>query len=127
MADLTTTDGLQLHFSPDAVTAVADHDADTLQAVTTVYGLMAGQVKVGEGAEEFLRRIGVAKSFAKFTRLDDTFIWINCTAVTVIRSPIPDEYSPLARAVVSVGSLTQAVKETLVHVKQMVNAHGGKL
>jgi len=127
MADLTSVDGLQLHFDPAAVTAVADHDADTLEPITTVYGLIDGQLRLGEGAEAFLDRIGVAKSFAKFTRLNNTFIWINCTAVSVIRGPLPGEFPAVAKAVVTVGSLNQAVRETLVQVKQMVNAHGGKL
>jgi hypothetical protein len=127
VADLTTIEGLQFHFDPAAVTAVADHDADTLQAVTTVYGLMAGQLRLSETPEAFLNRIGVASSFAKFTRLNDTFIWINCTAVSVVRSPLPGEYPAVAKAIVCVASLTQAVKETVAQVKQMVNAHGGKL
>ena len=47
--------------------------------------------------------------------------------VTVVRSPVPDEYPPSARAIVLVGGLTQAVKETPFEVKQAVNARGGKL
>ena len=127
MADLITMDELQFHFDPGAVTAVADHDADTLQAVTTVYGLTDGRVRIAESAEGFLTRIGVGSSFAKLTRVNGTFIWVNCAAVTVVRSPVPDEYPPSARAIVLVGGLTQAVKETPFEVKQAVNARGGKL
>ena len=46
---------------------------------------------------------------------------------TVIRSPLPYEYAAVAQAVVSVGALTQAVKETLNQVKEVVNARGGRL
>lgn len=127
MADLTTIDGLQFHFDPSVVTAVADHDADTLDAVTTVYGLSDRPLRLAETAEGFLARIGVAQTFAKLTRLNDTFIWVNCVAVTVIRSPLPYEYAAVAQAVVSVGALTQAVKETLNQVKEVVNARGGRL
>lgn len=127
MADLTTTDGLQFHFDPGAVTAVADHDADTLQAVTTVYGLIDAPLRVAESARGFLTRIGVAASFAKLTRVNGTFIWVNCAAVTVVRASDPDEYPPSARALVSVGGLTQAVRETPAEVKGVVNAHGGRL
>jgi len=45
--------------------AVADHDADTLQAVTTVYGLTDGRVRLTEIPEGFLAKIGVAQSFVK--------------------------------------------------------------
>ena len=127
MADLTTIDGSQFHFDPSAVTAVADHDADTLQAVTTVYGLMDGRLRLAEDAEQFLGRIGVAQFFAKLTRVNDTFIWVNCRAVAVIRSPLPDEYPAAINTVISVGTLTQGVKETLAQVKVAVNSHGGKL
>jgi hypothetical protein len=127
MADLTTIDGLQFHFDPSVVTAVADHDADTLQAVTTVYGLTEGRVRLAETPEGFLARIGVESSFVRLTRPNDTFIWINCAAVTVVCSPPPDQYPLAAKALVTVGTLTQAVKESPVTVKQEVNARGGKL
>ena len=127
MADLITMDGLQLHFDPSAVTAVADHDADTLRRVTTINGVADGGLRAADSPEGFLTRIGVAPSFARLTRVNGTFIWVNCLAVSVIRPPTRDEYPPSARALVSVGALTQAVRETPAEVKEAVNAHGGKL
>jgi hypothetical protein len=127
VADLTTIDGLQFHFDPGVVTAVADHDADTLQAVTTVYGLTDGRVRIAESPEGFLDRIGVAGAFVRLTRPNDTFVWVNCAAVTVVQSPPRDQYPPVARALVTVGGLTQAVKETPLAVKEAVSARGGKL
>ncbi len=127
MADLTTIDGLQFHFDPSAVTAVADHDADTMRAVTTVYGLSDGRVRLAESPEGFLARIGVAQSFVRLTRPNDTFIWVNCTAVSVVRSAPHDQFPVTANALVTVGTLTQAVRESPGEVKQLVNAHGGKL
>ena len=127
MAELTTIEGLVFHFNAGAVTAVADHDADTLQAVTTVYGVTDGQLRIGESVGGFLRRIGVAGSFAKLTRVNGTFIWVNSGAVTAVRASDPDEYPASARALVSVGTLTQAVRETVAEVMRVVNAHGGKL
>jgi len=127
MADLTTTDGSTVHFDPGAVTAVADHDADTGDAVTTVYGLSAGLYRIGEAVDGFLTRIGVAASFVRLTRLDGTFIWANVKAVQTVRTPLVDEYGPQAQAVVAIGSLTQAVTQTPDEVKQIVNAQGGKL
>ena len=127
MADLTTLDGLQLYFDPAAVTAVADHDADTLEAVTTVYGLTGGRLRLAEKPEAFLARIGATKSFAKFTQLTDTFVWINCIAVILIRTPRPDEHPAAAQAVVVAGSQSLVVKESPTRARQMVNAHGGNL
>ncbi len=127
MADLTTLDGLQFHFDPSVVTAVADHDADTMRKVTAVYGLSDGQVRIAESPEGFLARIGVAQSFVRLTRPNGTFIWVNCTAVSVVRSAPPDQFPATARALVTVGTLTQAVREAPLEVKQLVNAHGGKL
>ncbi len=127
MADLTTTDGLEFHFDPSAVTAVADHDADTLQAVTTVYGLSDGRLRIAESPEGFLKRIGITQSFAKLTRPNGMFIWINCTAVAVLRPPPRDQYPASAHTLVTVGALTQAVQESPTQVKQIVNEHGGKL
>jgi hypothetical protein len=127
MADLTTIDGLQLCFDPSAISAVADHDADTQQAVTTVYGLTAGRLRIAESVDALLNRVAAAKNFARLTRLDGTFIWVNCIALKVIRSPLPGEYADGAKTVFSIGTLIQAVKQTLPEVKLAVNACGGKL
>lgn len=127
MADLTTVDGFQFCFDPSAITAVADRDANTGEAVATVYGLTAEALQVREGVEPLLARVGLAQKFAKLTRLDDSHVWFNCAAVKVIRAARPDDYEPTARTVVLMSTFTEAVKETLPQVKQIVNSRGGKL
>ena len=127
MANLTTIDGLQVHFDPAAVTAMADHDVDTGQAATMVYGLSAGAYRIAETVDGFLTRIGVIKTFAELTRTNGTPIWVNAKAVATVRPPLPGEYAPGAASVVTVGSLTQAVTEAPAAVVQAVNAHGGQL
>jgi hypothetical protein len=127
MAELTTLDGLQLFFDPSAIAAVADHDADTQQAVTTVYGLTAGRLRISESVPDFLNRIAVTSAFARLTRLDGTFIWVNCAALKVIRSPLPGEYADAARTVFSIGTLIQAVKDSLADARVAVNSPGGNL
>ncbi len=127
MSDLITIDGLQICFDPSAISAVADHDADTQQAVTTVYGLTTGRLRIAERVDALLDRVAAAKNYARLTRLDGTSIWVNCTALKVIRSPLPGEYADAAKTVLSIGTLIQAVKETLVEVKLAVYSHGGKL
>lgn len=64
MANLTTTDGFKTYFDAGAVAAVADHDINTGDAVTTVYGLGPGQYRIGETVAAFLARVGVAANFA---------------------------------------------------------------
>src|SRR5262249_10969676 len=127
MAEMTTTEGLQLFFSSGAVAAVADRDVDTGIAGTTVYGLMAQPLRVREGVEAFLARIQLAASFASLTRLDDTPIWINCTQVALVRPALPGEYHPDAKTCLRVGGLTIAVKEPPAQVRLTINAHGGTL
>ena len=63
MASLTTLEGLRFFFDKGAVTAVADHDIDTQEDVTTVYGLTAGRLRLAETPEGFLSRIGVLANF----------------------------------------------------------------
>jgi hypothetical protein len=127
MASLNTIDGLHISFDPSAVTAVADHDADTGDAVTTVYGLAGGRARIAESVHAFLRRIKVEANFGKLTRPNGTLVWINCKAVSAVRPPLQDEYGPDVRAVVSVGALTQAVKETPADVVRIVKALHGSL
>ena len=127
MASLTTIDGSQISFDPTAVTAVADRDADAGDAVTTVYGLTGGRVRIVESVHAFLHRIGVEANFGKLTRPNGTFVWINCKAATAVRPPLEGEYGPNAHAVVSVGTLTQAVQESPADVTKVVRAHHGSL
>ncbi len=127
MAELNTTDGLPFYFDPSSVTAIADHDEDSGEAVTLVYGLTSQGLRLREGAAAFLARIGGTKKFAKLTRLDGSPVWVNGAAVTVIRPPFQNEYSPAANAVIPIGALTQAVQETPAQVRHLVNACGAKL
>lgn len=129
MADLTTIDGLHIYFDPAAVAAVADHDANTHQAVTSVYGLAAfpGFYRINETVAAFLTRIDPSQHFAKFTNLDGTSVWINCKSVTVVRPPVTGEHGPQAQAIIMVDALTSAVTETPNQVQQAVHAHGGSL
>src|SRR5882724_1944041 len=103
MADLTTTDGFQYIFNPDSVVAVADHDAATGQAVTCVYGVTSGTLKIGEPVAAFLGRIGVAANFAELTQANGSPIWISAPAVGFITAPLPGEYAAAVKAVISAG------------------------
>ena len=51
MATLTTTDGIQITFVAKAVSALADHDASTGEAVTCVYGIIEDVLRISEFVE----------------------------------------------------------------------------
>ena len=126
MAELTTVDGGKFTFDPASIVALADHDANSGQAVTCIYGLSAGQLKINEPAGAFLDRIGIASSFAKLTRPNGSLIWINGKAVSTLRAPLPGEYVSGVQTVISVGSLTQGVTEDMAAARVAINACRGK-
>jgi hypothetical protein len=125
MADLTTVDGVQISFDSAAVSAVADRDPITGSAVTCVYGVTGGMLKIAEGVDAFLGRLGIANKFAKLNRPDGSPVWINAPGVKTLRAPLPNEYPPSARSVISVGSLTQAVTQDVPTAKAALNALRG--
>jgi hypothetical protein len=127
VADLTTTDGQQISFDPAAVAAVADRDADTGAAVTCVYGLSPGVVKIPEPVSAFLGRLGIVGKFARLTRPDGSPVWIDAAAVSLLRAPLPGEYPPNAKCVIRAGALTQAVTEDPATASAAIQASGGHL
>jgi hypothetical protein len=127
LAKLTTISGADIEFQPGSVAAVTDHDVETGQAVTTLYGLGAGRVEIAETVEGFLTRIGVLQKFAKLTRPDGSPIWVNAQAVGLVRAPLPDEGPDSARAVVSIAGLHQAIRETPAEATEAIDAHGGDI
>jgi hypothetical protein len=127
MAELTNNQGMQFLFDPKAVSAIADRDADTGEAVTVVYGLTAGPLRMAEPVDAFLNRVGLTPVFAKLTRPNGSAVWISCKGIKVARPPLADEYAPAVRSVLALGTLLQGVAETLAEVRQAVNAHGGSL
>ena len=127
MATLTTVDGLQITFAPKVVFAIADHDANTGFAVTCVYGVTKEALQISEPVQEFMKRVRIAKDFAQLTRPNGFPIWINGSAVSSIRSPLPKEYVAGVNTVVFTDDLTQGVKESPADVAAAVNDHGGDL
>lgn len=127
MSQLLTLEGVQFYFNVAAVTAVADSDADTGERVTTVYGLAAGRLRISISPERFLQSVHAPDQFVELTRLDDSHVWINASAVAVIHSPVRDEDSGGANCVLPLGGIRLAVKETLEEVRRLLNAHGASL
>lgn len=127
MPQLMTLEGIRFYFEALAVSAVADSDADTGERVTTVYGLAAGRLRISDSPEKFLQSAHAADKFVELTRLDDSHVWINVSAVAVIHSPVGEEDSAQANCVIPVGGIRFAVKETLDEVRRLLNARGASL
>jgi hypothetical protein len=127
MPTLTTTDGIQITFVAKVVSALTDHDASTGEAVTCVYGITNGLLRISESVQAFMTRLKITKNFAQLTRANGSPIWINGCAVSSIRAPLPDEFVAGVNTVVFAYGLMQGVKETPADATTSVNGHGGEL
>jgi len=106
---------------------MADHDANTGFAVTCVYGVTKEVLQISESVQEFMKRVRITKDFAQLTRPNGFPIWINGSAVSSIRAPLPNEYVAGVNTVVFTDNLTQGVKESPADVIAAINDHGGDL
>jgi hypothetical protein len=125
MATLTTLDGNQITFSPGNVTVVADHDASTGAAVTCIYGVTKEMLRINEAVPAFMARVKITAKFAQLTRPNGSPVWINGSAVSSLRAPLPGEYVAGVNAVVFTDALVQGVKESVEATTAALNAHGG--
>src|SRR5882757_7622007 len=126
MPQLVTIDCTRYYFHISTLAGIAENDANTGKRVTTVYGVSARELHIGDSPQTFLHRIGAGEQFVRLTRLDDSGVWINAPAVGVIRSPGADEFPTAARCVIPLGT-PHAVKESMETVRQLLNAHGAGL
>ena len=126
MATLTTIDGIQITFTVKAISAISDHDVSTGEIVTCVYGITRGYLRIAETVPAFMARLKIGSQFAKFTRPNNSPVWINASAVASIRAPMADEYIPGVSTVIFADSLTQGVEEPPKEVAKALNAHGGE-
>ena len=115
------------HLCPENRFREADHDANTGFAVTCVYGVTKEVLQISESVQEFMKRVRITKDFAQLTRPNGFPIWINGSAVSSIRAPLPNEYVAGVNTVVFTDNLTQGVKESPADVIAAINDHGGDL
>jgi len=127
MATLITTDGIQITFVAKAVSALADHDASTGEAVTCVYGIIENVLRISESVESLMTRLRITDNFAKLTRPNGSPVWINEAAVSSIRAPLPNEFVAGVNTVVFVAGLAQGVAEPPQDVTTSINDRGGGL
>jgi soluble lytic murein transglycosylase-like protein len=72
-------------------------------------------------------RKGAARANAELTRPNGEPILIDCSQVTKIRAPLPDEYADTVRSVITVGKIRQGVREDLAKATMLIRAHGGAI
>jgi soluble lytic murein transglycosylase-like protein len=72
-------------------------------------------------------RTGAARGNAQFTRPNGAPVLIDCSQVTKVRAPLPDEYAATVQAVVTIGKVRQGVREDVAKVTAIVRAHGGAI
>jgi hypothetical protein len=66
-------------------------------------------------------------SMVSFTRPDGVEVDVDAATVTSIRVPIPDEYAPGVRTVLSMGLRRQGVLEDPEKVRAMLESHGARI
>jgi hypothetical protein len=129
MIIIKTLDGQDIDGDENAVELIAGpypHDAGPH---TYVYGLTQTVLMTAERPEALVARLGVKEPFAKLTRPDRSPVWVKGAAVTSVRAPLPTEVQGPGEvnAVLQVGSHHQSVRESLLTVRENINAHGGKI
>lgn len=92
----------------------------TLPAETRTYVARIGAI-LGKSID------GAAIDAVKLTRPDGTTVLVDPLAVSAIRAPIEGEYPEGVQAVLSMGRLTQAVREPAASVTAAIRIRGGKV
>ena len=64
---------------------------------------------------------------ATLTRPDGSEIAFDVAKVTAIRAPVPGEYAPSVRAVVSLGRVQQGVREEVATATTLLRQHGARI
>jgi hypothetical protein len=113
--------GIRITFVAKTISAMADHDANTGFAVTCVYGVTKEVLQISESVQDFMKRVRITKDFAQLTRPNGFSIWINGSAVSSIRAPLPNEYVAGVNTVVFTDNLTQGVRESPADVTAAIN------
>ncbi len=68
---------------------------------------------------------GGPRNMTRLTRPDGVPVLVDAVAASSVRAPLPGEYAPSVRAVVTAGRVTQGVRESVASAKAALRAHGG--
>lgn len=122
MQTLTTVDGEEITFKPSTVICVTDYDPITHAVVTWVWGIRKAPLITKESAPRLLKRIRITEDFARLSRANGRPVWIKREAVSSISKPSRrDPYVEGVNSVVTIGTLTLGIAETLDVVRAAIN------
>ena len=126
---LRALDGTEVDIDDGAVTLVAGPYPHDPGPHTYVHGVERGVLVTAEDAAALVARLSIAPPLAKLTRPDSTPVWIKGPAVTAIRLPFATERQGrgVVKAVLVIGELHQAVRESIKAAREAVNAHGASV
>ena len=129
MIAIRALDGAEILVSEDAVTLVAGPYPHDVGPHTYVHGVERGVLVTAEDARALAARLRVDPPLVRLTRPDGSPVWIKKSAVTVIRPPLATEQpaGAVARAVVIVGGLHQAIREDVQTAASMLTTPAGSV
>jgi hypothetical protein len=129
MADITGLDGTVMHIDANSITLVAGPYPGDPPNRSYVSGPGPEAIASNETAAALVARLHPKQALATLTRPNNTPVWIQGTAVTLIRPPIAGDTPPgeTVGAVLYVGTSRQAVKQNVATARETINSHGGNI
>jgi hypothetical protein len=129
MTEITALDGSIIHIDCNSVTIVAGPFPGDPPKRSYVTGPGPAPITTNEDAATLVARINPKVLLAKLTRPNNTPVWIQGSAVTLVRPPIDGDAPPEEKvgAVLFIGDNHQAVVQDVATACSIVNSHGGNL
>jgi hypothetical protein len=128
VVEITNIDGIKTFIRDDAITVISGpypHDPDYCSYVRGAFG--PGPLITAEDALHLADRLALARPLTLLTRPNNTPVWINASAVTIVRFPFDTELADppsLVQSVVMVGSFHQALREDVATAHRILLANG---
>jgi hypothetical protein len=129
MTEITALHGSILHIDVNSITIVAGPFPGDPPDRSYVTGPGPAAIATNEDAETLVARLTPKAPLAKLTRPNKTPVWIQGSAVTLVRRPIVGDTPPgeTVGAVLFIGDNHQAVVQDLATACSIVNSHGGNV
>lgn len=130
MVDVTNVNGLQADIKDESITVISGPypwEAGEFCYMRGSFG--PGTFVANEEASHLVGRLRLAKPLVQLTRPNDTPVWVQANAVTMIRYPmdteLPDPGSSIVvKSVIIVGGFHQALRETVADAHRLLGAGG---
>jgi hypothetical protein len=129
MTDIKALDGTVLYIDDNSVTLVAGPYPGDPPNRSYVTGPGPAAIASNETAAALVGRLHPKQALATLTRPNNTPVWIQGAAVTLIRPPSAGDTPPgeIVGAVLYSSTGHQAVKEDVATARATINSHGGNV